>query len=74
MPIRTAKQIEGTRGACLIARQILDKASAGVRPGITTDEVDRIVSSLLLSQGMQHGVTCCCDVHGKRTFGADGQH
>lgn len=46
MFVRTAKQIEGTRKACLVARQILDKAHAGIRPGITTDEVDRIVRSL----------------------------
>ena len=43
MPIRTAKQIEGSRRACHIARTILDKAHAAIRPGVTTDEIDRIV-------------------------------
>ena len=42
-PIRTAKQIEGLRRACRVAREILDKAHAAIKPGITTDEIDKVV-------------------------------
>ena len=27
----------------MIGRQVLDKAHAAVRPGVTTDEIDRVV-------------------------------
>ena len=45
-PVRSAKQIAGLRKACRIAREILDKGHAAIRPGITTDDIDRVVSSL----------------------------
>lgn len=45
VPIRSAKEIAGMRVACRLAREILDKAHAAVKPGVTTDEIDRIVSS-----------------------------
>lgn len=44
VPIRSAKEIAGMRVACRLAREILDEAHAAVRPGVTTDEIDRIVS------------------------------
>jgi hypothetical protein len=44
VPIYTPKQIAGIRKACLLARQILDKAHAAVWPGVTTDEIDKVVS------------------------------
>lgn len=43
VPVRTHEQIEGTRQACFLARKILDAAHAAVRPGVTTDEIDRVV-------------------------------
>eukprot|EP00873_Tetraselmis_striata_P025893 jgi/Tetstr1/446157/TSEL_003559.t1 len=43
VPIRSAKEIEGLRRVCRLAREILDAAHAAIRPGITTDEIDRIV-------------------------------
>ncbi len=42
---RTPKELEGIRAACLLGRQILDQAHAAVKPGVTTDEIDRIVSA-----------------------------
>jgi methionyl aminopeptidase len=42
--IHSERDIAGIREACLIGRQVLDAAHAAVRPGITTDEIDRIVS------------------------------
>lgn len=35
------------RVACRLAREVLDKAHAAVRPGVTTDEIDRIVSQII---------------------------
>jgi len=43
VPIRTAAEIKGLRAACTLAREVLDKAHAAVRPGVTTDEIDRVV-------------------------------
>ena len=47
VPIRSAKEIAGMRVACRLAREILDKAHATVKPGVTTDEIDRVVSQLI---------------------------
>ena len=61
VPIRTAKQIEGSRRACHIARTILDKAHAAIRPGITTDDIDRVVShSSPLCWLPQYGAPLAC--------------
>lgn len=46
VPIRSAQEIEGLRAACRLAREVLDKAHAAVRPGVTTDEIDRVVRQL----------------------------
>ena len=37
------KEIEGLRVACRLGREVLDEAAAAMAPGITTDELDRIV-------------------------------
>ena len=37
------KEIEGLRVACRLGREVLDEAAAAITPGITTDEIDRIV-------------------------------
>lgn len=41
--IRSKKDIEGMRVVCRMAREILDAGHAAVRPGVTTDEIDRVV-------------------------------
>lgn len=51
VPIYTPKQIAGIRKACLLARQILDKAHAAVRPGVTTDEIDKVVHAATVEAG-----------------------
>ncbi len=48
VPIRNAKDIAGMRAACKLARQILDKAHAAVKPGVTTDEIDQVVKYCFL--------------------------
>ncbi|EIE24748.1 methionine aminopeptidase [Coccomyxa subellipsoidea C-169] len=49
--VRSPKEIKGIREACLIARNILDAAHAAVRPGVTTDEIDRVVHEATLAAG-----------------------
>lgn len=51
VPIRTAKQIEGIRKACRLGREILDKAHAAVRPGVTTDDIDKVVHGATIAAG-----------------------
>ncbi|CAG8526840.1 944_t:CDS:10 [Paraglomus occultum] len=37
------EEIEGMRTVCKLAREVLDIAAAAIKPGVTTDELDRIV-------------------------------
>jgi methionyl aminopeptidase len=41
---RSAEEIAGIRAACRVGREVLDAAHAIVKPGVTTDEIDRVVS------------------------------
>jgi len=41
--VQSAEQIAMMRKVCRFAREVLDAAARAVRPGITTDEIDRIV-------------------------------
>ena len=41
--VLNAAQIAGVRRACVLGRQILDAAHRAVKPGVTTDEIDRVV-------------------------------
>lgn len=43
----------GIREACRIGREVLDAAHAACKPGVTTDEIDRIVSERAC------GLSCC---------------
>ncbi|KAI9490924.1 peptidase M24, structural domain-containing protein [Zychaea mexicana] len=45
------KEIEGMRKVCKIAREVLDIGAAAIRPGITTDEIDRIVHEATIERG-----------------------
>jgi methionyl aminopeptidase len=49
--VRTPKEIEGIRAACRLAREILDTAARAVRPGVTTDEIDRVVHEATVEAG-----------------------
>ena len=51
MPIRTEKEIARARAACRIGREVLDEAARAVRPGVTTDELDRIVHEATVERG-----------------------
>lgn len=48
--INTPAEIKGIRAACRLGRQALDLAHKHIRPGITTDEIDRIVHDFIISQ------------------------
>ena len=61
VPVRSAGEIEGLRQACLVARRILDAAHAAVRPGVTTEEIDRVVSTdSCLGQRSQVMMSAAC--------------
>jgi methionyl aminopeptidase len=47
----TKKEIRGIRAACKLGREILDLAHSLVRPGITTDEIDRVVHAAIIARG-----------------------
>ncbi|KAB1225289.1 Methionine aminopeptidase 1A [Morella rubra] len=55
--IKTADQIERMRTNCrgrevdLIAREVLDAAARVIRPGVTTDEIDRVVHDVTIAAG-----------------------
>jgi methionyl aminopeptidase len=49
--ICTKKEIQGIRTACKLGREILDLAHSLVRPGITTDEIDRVVHAATVARG-----------------------
>eukprot|EP00882_Tetradesmus_deserticola_P013224 GHRQ01014021.1.p1 GENE.GHRQ01014021.1~~GHRQ01014021.1.p1 ORF type:complete len:383 (+),score=166.99 GHRQ01014021.1:1308-2456(+) len=49
--IRSAEEAAGIRRACRVGREVLDAAAAVVRPGITTDEIDRVVHDAMVEAG-----------------------
>lgn len=49
--IRTEKELVGIRAACRLGREVLDEAHKAIRPGITTDEIDRIVHEKTVEAG-----------------------
>ena len=50
-PIHTAKQIKKMRKVNLLGREILDAAHRIIRPGVTTDEIDRVVHDYTIEHG-----------------------
>lgn len=42
--INSAAEIKGIRAACKIGRAALDLAHSHIKPGVTTDRIDQIVS------------------------------
>ncbi|RZQ64837.1 type I methionyl aminopeptidase [Amycolatopsis suaedae] len=49
--VRTAEQIEAMRVASRIAAQALQEGGKAVKPGATTDDVDKVVHEFLLDHG-----------------------
>lgn len=46
--VNNTEEIEGIRQACKLAREILDAAHKIIAPGITTDEIDKLVHELAI--------------------------
>ena len=53
IPIKSAKEIEKMRAACRTARDILERVSDLVRPGITTKEIDQAAADLMQEAGVK---------------------
>eukprot|EP00892_Ulva_mutabilis_P010010 jgi/Ulvmu1/7381/UM036_0041.1 len=49
--VRTKAQIEALRKACELGRATLDEAHRHVKPGVTTDEIDRVVHDFIVERG-----------------------
>lgn len=47
-----AKEQDGMRKVCRLAREVLDIAAAALRPGITTDEIDEIVHKACIERNV----------------------
>lgn len=50
-PLLTPEVIERMRVACVLGREIVDAAHRVIRPGVTTDEIDRVVHEAHLEAG-----------------------
>lgn len=42
VPVRTQAELDAFQAACELGREILDEAHRHVKPGVTTDEIDRV--------------------------------
>ncbi|XP_044491726.1 methionine aminopeptidase 1A-like isoform X4 [Mangifera indica] len=49
--VKSLDQIERMRETCRIAREVLDAAAQAIRPGVTTDEIDRVVHEATIAAG-----------------------
>ena len=50
-PVHTEKQIKKMRKANRLGREILDAAHRVIKPGVTTDEIDRVVHEYTIEHG-----------------------
>ena len=50
-PVHTEKQIKKMRKVNLLGREILDAAHRIIKPGVTTDEIDRVVHDYTVEHG-----------------------
>lgn len=48
--VNSPEEIEKMRISGRIAREVLDEATAAVKPGVTTDEIDRIVHNATVAR------------------------
>ncbi|KAL0093023.1 MetAP 1 [Phycomyces blakesleeanus] len=49
--VLNAEEIESMRKVCKIGREVLDIGAAAIRPGVTTEEIDRIVHEATIARG-----------------------
>ncbi|CAI2174389.1 11750_t:CDS:2 [Funneliformis geosporum] len=43
-------EIEGMRKVCKLAREVLDIGAATIKPGVTTDEIDRVIHDAIIER------------------------
>jgi methionyl aminopeptidase len=48
---KTAQEIEGMRVACRLAAEVLDYLTPHIKPGLTTNDVDRLAAECMARQG-----------------------
>ena len=48
---KNAQEIEGMRVACRLAAEVLDYLAPHVKPGVTTNEIDRLAAECMAQQG-----------------------
>jgi methionyl aminopeptidase len=53
--ILDAKEIEGMRKVCRLAREVLDIAARAAKPGVTTDYIDEIVHNACMERNVRIG-------------------
>jgi methionyl aminopeptidase len=53
IPIKSAKEIEKMRQSCRTARDVLDRVSELIRPGVTTKEVDEAAADFMSEAGVK---------------------
>jgi methionyl aminopeptidase len=51
--ILDAKEQEGMRKVCRLAREVLDIAAAEVKPGVTTDYIDEVVHKACMERNVR---------------------
>jgi methionyl aminopeptidase len=49
--LKTERDLEAMRPACLVASQVLDEVSAFIRPGVTTKQVDNYAEDVIKKHG-----------------------
>lgn len=57
-----AKEIEGMRKVCRLAREVLDLAAAALKPGITTDYIDELVHNACIERNVSFKPAMHCTV------------
>jgi hypothetical protein len=51
IPLHTPEQLAAIREACAIGRHVLDLAAAALRPGVTGEEIDKLVFAATVERG-----------------------
>ena len=66
--VLTKKEQDGMRKVCRLAREVLDIAARAAKPGVTTDEIDKIVHDACVERKVStpFATLDCSRVLGKR--------
>lgn len=54
------EEIEGLRVACKLGREVLDEAAQMCAPGITTDDIDKVVHEACIERDCYPSPLGCC--------------